>query len=59
VFFILQPLLSFAAVESTSESLTSVLDNWGLGELKDVLSKAVKRKTRFRFVSIGFNRFRG
>ena len=53
--FILQPLLPFASVESGSESLTIVFDHWGSDELEDVLLRSVKRKTRFSFVSIGFN----
>ena len=45
--FILQPLLSFVSLESSSGSLTFVLDDRGSGELKDVLLRsAIKRKTR-------------
>ena len=59
VSFILQPLLSFASAESSSESLISVFDHRGSDELKDMLLGSVKRKTRFTFVSVGSNLFCG
>lgn len=42
--FILHPLLSFDSVESSSESLTSVLDDCCSDELKDVLLRSVNKK---------------